>query len=434
MYTEMGGKMTCVNGIRTVTLAVLLCAVPGLGGAQAQDAAALQTVVDGRLFETRGELIEVRRDIHRHPEVSGREERTAGVIAARLRALDLEVRTDVGGHGIVALLRGALPGPTVAFRADMDAVASGDPDPVEFASTVAGVRHICGHDIHTTVGLALAEGMAAIRKELAGSVMFIFQPAEENATGARAMLEDGAFDEFGAPDAIFAYHTAPLEVGQVGTKAGVLLAGRDRITVTLSGRSDLSESADDAVRLIRETSTIDPSTPSATGDFAVTNVFGSQARGADGTWVIRGQSTTSSLDASARVERSIRDGLSDLESDGVNWSLEYEQRWIAGAANDPALEAASLAPLRSILGEDGVVVIENVPTQFSEDFGSFQEQVPGVMYYLGVSNSEKGWVGLPHSPDYVADEAAIEVGARAMAAVMLDLLYSSSGMRQPGKS
>ena len=108
--------MTGVNGIRTVTLAVLLCAVPGLRVAQAQDAAALQTVVDGRLFETRDELIEVRRDIHRHPEVSGREERTAGVIAARLRALDLEVRTGVGGHGIVALLRGALPGPTAAFR------------------------------------------------------------------------------------------------------------------------------------------------------------------------------------------------------------------------------------------------------------------------------------------------------------------------------
>jgi len=377
--------------------------------------------VDNRLFETRDKLIEVRRDIHRHPEVSGREKRTAGVVADRLRALGLEVRTDVGGHGVVALLRGTLPGPLVAFRADMDAVASRDPDPVDFASTVEGVRHICGHDIHTTVGLALAEGMAAIRDQLAGSVMFIFQPAEENATGARAMLEDGAFDDL-VPDAIFAYHTAPLEVGQVGTKGGVLLAGRDRIEVTLSGRSDLSDPADEAVRLIRKTSTIDPSTPSATGDFAVTNVFGSQAGTEDGTWVIRGQSTTSSLDASARVEQSIRDGLTDLERDGVSWSLEYEARWIAGAANDPALEAASLAPLRSILGEDGVVVIENVPTQFSEDFGSFQEDVPGVMYYLGVSNSAKGWVGLPHSPGYVADEESITVGARAMAAVILDYL------------
>ncbi|MBK5099343.1 MAG: M20/M25/M40 family metallo-hydrolase, partial [Gemmatimonadetes bacterium] len=178
-------------GIRAAILAVLLSSSPGLAAAQGQDAASLQAAVDSRLFETRDELIEVRRDIHRHPEVSGREERTAGVVAGRLRALGLDVRTDVGGHGVVAVLRGSHPGPIVAFRADMDAVASRDPDPVDFASTVEGVRHICGHDIHTTVGLALAEGMAAIRDQLAGSVMLIFQPAEENATGARAMLEDG---------------------------------------------------------------------------------------------------------------------------------------------------------------------------------------------------------------------------------------------------
>ena len=216
-------------GIRTAIIAVLLSTLPGLTAAQAQDAASLQAAVDNRLFESRDELIEIRRDIHRHPEVSGREERTAGVVAGRLRALGLEVRTGVGGHGVVGLLRGASPGPIVAFRADMDAVASTDPDPVDFASTVEGVRHICGHDIHTTVGLALAEGMAAIRDELAGSVMFIFQPAEENATGARAMLEDGAFDSL-VPDAIFAYHTAPLEVGEVGTKRGAI-ALRSRFPV-----------------------------------------------------------------------------------------------------------------------------------------------------------------------------------------------------------
>ena len=411
-------------GIRVALFPLLLLLFPDRAVGQSPDAADLQAAVDRRLAETHDELIEVRRDIHRHPEVSGREERTAGVVADRLLTLGLEVRTSVGGHGIVAVLRGGRPGPTVAFRADMDAVASRDPDPVEFASTVEGVRHICGHDVHTTVGLALAEGMAAVREELPGSVMFIFQPAEESATGARAMLEDGVFDEL-RPNAIFAYHTAPLEVGQVGTKGGVLLAGRDRFTVTLSGRSDLSRPAEQAVRLIRGTSTIDPSTPSSPGDFAVTNVLGSRTRADDDSWVIRGQTTTSSLDASARVEHSIRDGLAEFERDGISWSLEYEERWIAGATNDTALEGASRDPLRAILGKEGVIAVENVPTQFSEDFGSFQEQVPGVMYYLGVSNSEMGWVGLPHSPGYVADEEAITVGARAMAAVMLDFLYSN---------
>jgi len=110
-----------------------------------------------RIEALRAELIEVRRDLHRHPEVSGEEERTAGVVARRLEALGLEVRTGVGGHGVVGLLRGAKDGPLLAFRADMDAVPSTAPDPVEFRSVNEGVRHICGHDIHTTIGLALAE-------------------------------------------------------------------------------------------------------------------------------------------------------------------------------------------------------------------------------------------------------------------------------------
>lgn len=391
--------------------------------AQSPGTAALQEQVDQRLAEQRIDLIEVRRDIHRHPEVSGREKRTAGVIAARLRALGMDVRTGVGGYGVVALLKGGLPGPTVAFRADMDAVVSRAPDPVEFASTVEGVRHICGHDIHTTVGLALAEGFAAIRDDLPGSVMFVFQPAEESATGARAMLEDGAFTDT-RPDAIFAYHTAPLEVGHIGTKGGVLLAGRDEIKVTLSGEADLSGPAAEVVELIRETSTIDPATPSVDGDFALTVVFSSQARSDGDSWVILGQSTNSSLAASAGVEHSIRGGLSEIERDGVSWTLEYRARVIAGVTNDVEMESASIDPLLSVVGESGVLVIEDVPTQFSEDFGSFQEQVPGVMYYLGVSNSEEGWVGLPHSPGYVADEESINVGARAMAAVLLDYLSS----------
>lgn len=402
-------------------LALGILSTAGPAEAQSRDSPSLQESVDRRLTEQRADLIEVRRDLHRYPEVSGREERTAGVIAGRLQALGMDVRTGVGGHGVIAMLRGGRPGPTVAFRADMDAVASTASDPVDFPSTVKGVRHTCGHDIHTTVGLALADGMAAIRDDLAGSVMFVFQPAEENATGARAMLDDGVFGEL-RPDAIFAYHTAPLEVGQIGTKSGVLLAGRDQFTVTLSGNSDLSGPADKVVELIRGTSTIDPATPSVDGDFALTRAFTSQARAGVESRVIRGQATTSSPAVSARVEESIREGLAGLEPDGISWTLDYRERVIAGVTNDLKLERASRAPLRSVLGDSALLVLETVPTKFSEDFGSFQEQVPGVMYYLGVSNSEKGWVGLPHSPGYVADEAAIEIGARAMTAVILDYL------------
>ncbi len=184
----------------------------------------LETRIGLVLTERESALIAFRRDLHQHPELSGEEIRTAAKVAERLRALGFEVRTGVGGHGVVALLRGSLPGPVVAFRADMDAVASTDLDPVPFKSRRPGVRHVCGHDIHTTLALALAEGFAAVRMDLPGKLLLIFQPAEERAAGARAMLADSVFS-LARPDAIYAVHTAPLEMGRFGTRAGTDAGG-----------------------------------------------------------------------------------------------------------------------------------------------------------------------------------------------------------------
>ena len=187
----------------------------GIASALAGAEAAAGQEADGRLAhmttaleEAREDLIEVRRDIHRHPEASGQEERTAALVADRLRALGLEVETGVGGHGVVGVLRGGQPGPVVAYRADMDAVRDNSPDPVPFRSELPGVRHICGHDIHTTVALGVAVALSAVRDELPGTVKFVFQPAEENIQGAKAMIEDGVLED-PAPSAIFAVHTAP---------------------------------------------------------------------------------------------------------------------------------------------------------------------------------------------------------------------------------
>jgi len=144
------------------------------------------------LQDNESSLIEFRRDLHRHPELSGQEERTARVVAERMREAGLDVRTGVGGHGVVAVLRGGRSGPVVAFRADMDAIPSTGPDPVEFASVDADVRHGCGHDMHVAVAVGIAETFATFRDEMRGTVKFIFQPAEENAEGAAAVIEDGA--------------------------------------------------------------------------------------------------------------------------------------------------------------------------------------------------------------------------------------------------
>lgn len=266
--------------------------------------------------------IDVRRDLHRHPELSGEEVRTAKVVADRLRQLGLDVRTGIGGHGVAGLLTGGRPGPLVAYRADMDAVRSAAPDPVEFRSVVPGVRHICGHDVHVAIGLGLASALAQVRADLPGRVMFVFQPAEERATGARAMLDAGLFADT-KPAAIFGLHTAPFEAGLLSSKAGLMM---------------------------------------------------------------------------------------------------HPNRIAPGVTNHDALFATAKADVVRAMGAAAFFDLAEPPPGFSEDFGAFQAEVPGVFFFLGVGNAARGLNGMPHSPDYVADEAAIPFGIKAMAAVIIGRL------------
>jgi amidohydrolase len=379
---------------------------------------ALTERIDRRLEDARTELIDLRRDIHRHPEVSGLEERTAGIVAARLRSLGLEVQTGVGGHGVVGVLRGGAPGPVVAFRADMDAVYSNAPDPVPFASETPGVRHICGHDIHTTVGLAIAEALAEVQDELPGSVKFIFQPAEENVHGAHAMIEDGVL-ESPAPEAIFAYHTAPLQVGQIGSVEGLALPGLDRVTVTLRGDGDLEGAARAHARAISAASTGDAVAPE---DFVAAMVGRPRPATAGRDWVVGGMVRAGSEAARNRARQQIGEKLAAVQAEGVTYEFQYEAQALPDMVNDPELVRSTLEPIRSVVGAEGLLEINEVTPYFSEDFAHFQQHIPGAMYWLGASNSELGTVSMPHSPDYVADEGSIIVGAKVMVAVMLDYL------------
>jgi metal-dependent amidase/aminoacylase/carboxypeptidase family protein len=390
--------------------------------AETTEAADFAHAIDAR----RADLIEIRRDIHRHPEPSGSEDRTAGIVAGVLRDAGFEVTTGVGGHGVVGVLRGGAPaaesGPVLAFRADMDAVRGTADDPMDFRSVVAGVNHNCGHDIHTSVGLALAVGFGAVRDELPGTVMLIFQPAEETASGARAMLADGVFDD--PPAAVFAYHTAPLPVGEIMTRPGPLLAGRDRVSVTVRGDGDLTGAVRSVRAALADLATPGSEQPSLPAGASFVAVRGLQTtpRGA-GEWDARATLTVSDSATSRAARERIEETLTELrrQRPGIELTLDYQTRWIAGLLNDPALVERANAVARGVLGDDAVRAPRTASTIFSEDFGSFQEKVPGVMYFLGVSNEAKGWVGMPHTPGYVADEDAIFVGAEVMAAVFMDL-------------
>ena len=402
------------NGLKAGLLTALAL-VAGTQPAQAQRQELIDEI-DRRLQEVRDELIAVRRDLHRHPEVSGQEERTAGVVAARLRALGLEVRTGVGGHGVVGLLRGGRAGPAVAYRADIDAVQSSAPDPVPFASETPGVRHICGHDIHTTVALGIAEALTAVRAGLPGTVVFIFQPAEEYMQGASAMIRDGVLED-PAPEAIFAFHTAPLEVGQIGSVEGMALPGYDRVTVTVRGAGDLEHAAGFYAQAISAASTGRAVPPE---DFVGALVRPPRAEGTG--WVVTGMVRAGSVETRARAKQTIQRNVAEIEQDQISYELSYEDLVFPDMFNDPELVRSTLATIRSAVGAEALIEVNQVTPYFSEDFAFFQQHIPGAMYWLGVSNSALGTVGMPHTPDYVADEGSIVVGAKAMAAVLLDYL------------
>jgi amidohydrolase len=401
------------NEIRLMAAAFALIPV-GSAAAQSELAPRMERAIRDR----EAELIEIRRDIHRHPEVSGSEVRTSALVAKRLGSLGFEVRTKVGGHGVVGVLRGTKPGPVVAFRADMDAVPSDTPDPVDFRSLDPSVRHICGHDLHTTIGLALADGFAAIKGDLPGTVMLVFQPAEERADGAKAMLADGVFKPL-KPDFIFAVHTAPFEVGKLAIRAGTMMAGREEITVKLEGKGNLDAAADSVLRVIGAASniTLQQALQPTTADDAI---FTNARRAKPG--LIEGEATVSGQPGRIRAKQQIMGALEALKIPGVTITPTWGDRAIVGVINDSALVARANASVRAALGPDAVEILTTMVPAFSEDFGSFQDLVPGAFYFLGVSNSAKGTVGMPHTPNYVADEAAIQVGARAMTAAMLDVL------------
>ncbi|MFS8638308.1 MAG: amidohydrolase, partial [Gemmatimonadota bacterium] len=189
-----------------------------------------------------------RRDIHQHPELSNREFRTSKLVADHLRALGLEVRTGIAHTGVVGVLRGGRPGRVVALRADMDALPVTEMVDLPFASKVraeyngqeVGVMHACGHDNHVAILMGVAEALAGMRDRIAGTVVFVFQPAEEGAPpgeegGAALMLKEGVFSDL-RPEAIFALHVMPLGIGQIAYRPGGLMAASDNLRIVVHGR------------------------------------------------------------------------------------------------------------------------------------------------------------------------------------------------------
>lgn len=386
------------------------------------------------------DLIALRRDIHAWPELAGDERRTASAAAQRLRAAGLSVSSGVGGHGVEAVLEGAGPGPTVAYRADMDAVVADELGDSDFVSQVPGAAHICGHDLHTAIGVGIAQVLARMRHLINGRVAFVFQPAEETLEGARAMIDAGVLDRI-APHEIYALHCAPVPVGVLAVMPGFGQPGLDVGHVDVSG-SDAAGRAERLAAAITDLSTVrQPRTPDE-----LTRLI-DNLQTPDGplaTFVLAGSQLTADSHGAVRLQLwlrtwpddrypRLRDDVRRLAGSVAGAQVDFPQPPFPAMVCSPALSLAAADHLRGVAGVSAVKVLHAAFPFNGEDFALFLRRVPGAMFYLGVANPDAGLNGVPHAPDFAADEDAIGLGVRAMAGLLLSRLHVLHGTpRAPG--
>lgn len=421
---------------------VALAALAPLALSALVPAAALEPPSADELAAILPAIVELRHAIHAHPELGYEEVETARRVAEHLRALGLEVRTGVAKTGVVAKLVGGRPGPVVAVRADMDALPVIEATDLPFRSTrrarwlgaEVGVAHACGHDVHTASALGLASWLAPRRAELAGTVVFLFQPDEEGpppgeVTGALAMLRAGALDD-PRPEAIVALHSLPeLPVGRVALTPGPIFAAVDHFVVALRGQQShgayphqgvdpvvMAAQAILALQTIRSR-TLPPLEPSVVTVGIVRggerfNIIPGEVR-------LEGTVRTFSPATRATVERRMREILDGVaRAAGGTFELDYRQN-APVTVNDRALDDRLRPALVRALGAEAVV--DEPPTMGGEDFAYFAEKVPGFYFRLGTTAPGKRSGGL-HTPEFRADDGAIAFGIRALAAAVLGAL------------
>ncbi|NIJ69385.1 amidohydrolase [Xanthomonas sp. 60] len=397
------------------------------------------------------QVVEWRRDFHQHPELSNREERTSAKVAERLRAMGLKPQTGIAHHGVVAIIEGGRPGPKIALRADMDALPVTEQTGLPFASRATstyrgqnvGVMHACGHDAHTATLLGVAQALVAMKKDLPGQVMLIFQPSEEGAPppeegGAALMLKEGVFADF-KPEAIFGLHVfSSVQAGRIAVRGGPLMAASDRFGIKVIGRQTHGSAPWNGVDPIVATADLIGTAQSIVS--RRTNLSQQPAVVTFG--AINGGIRYNIIPDEVEMVGTIRtfdEGMrqqifADLRNvaehtaaaHGATAMTEiYEAEGNPATVNDPALTARMLPSLQAVVGQDNVY---EPPLQMgAEDFSLFAQQVPAMFFFVGATAEGIDPTKAPanHSPKFLLDEKALDVGLRALLQVSLDYLHGA---------
>jgi amidohydrolase len=373
-------------------------------------------------------LAHLRKTLHQHPELAFEEHETARRVVDFLETLQIPVRAGIGKTGVVAVLEGARPGPTIGIRADMDALPIHEQSGVAFASKVPGKMHACGHDVHTVIALGVAAALAELRDSLSGKVKFIFQPAEETLSGARAMIADGVLED-PRMDLVLGYHNWPaVEAGKVGYNAGAVMSAADAFDITLKGRDGHGAHPHLAVdalaagaHLVSQIQTIVSREvkPVSAAVITIGEFHAGRARNViAGTAELRGIVRTLEPELSGKIEAAVRRMLEGIKTGmRVDYTLAWN-RMAPALRNDAEVLKKVLSSAREALGPENVLELPE-PSMGSEDFAWFAEAVPAA--HLRIGSKIEGLETAIHRSNYDCNEAAIPVGIRVLARAALDL-------------
>jgi amidohydrolase len=372
-------------------------------------------------------LIEVRRDIHAHPELGFEEVRTAGVVSRELTRLGIAHQTAIGRTGIVGVINGGRPGPVLAIRADMDALPIEEKSGLPFASTHAGLMHACGHDIHTTTLLGVAAVLQEMVPQIAGTVKLVFQPAEEGLGGMQAMIDDGVM-EGPTIDLALGFHNHPdMPVGTFGFVHGACLAASDRFDILVRGKSGHAayphttvDPLVAAAMLVGQLQTIvsrevRPTLPAVVTVGAING--GTTYNIIPDSCAIKGTVRTLHPEARDAAEAAIkRMAAGMLEGMRVACEVDY-RRGVPPLRNDDRVLEPAVAAVRKQFGD---AISEFGPSLGGEDFALMAERVPA--FQLRVGSSQPGRSDKLHNSAYQPDERCIGFGVQALSRAALELL------------
>lgn len=435
--------------LRSRYLIAALFSCAATAAASAQD---LHAKLETSITALQPRVIEWRRDIHQNPELSNREFRTSKLVADHLQRLGLEVQTGVAKTGVVGVLKGGKPGPTIALRADMDALPVTERTDVPFRSRVTtvyrnetvGVMHACGHDVHTAVLMGLAEAFAGMKADLPGTVVFFFQPAEEGAPegeegGAPLMIKEGVLDRH-RPEAVFGLHVfANMPTGMIGYRGGPLMAGSDTYRILVKGRQTHGArpwgGIDPVVvssQIVGALQTVVSRQTDITANPAVVTVgaikggirFNIVPDEVEMLGTIRTFDPQQRTNILANIERMV---TNIAEASGATATFEIQPGSNPVVRNDPALTERVLPSLRRAAGTANVRPVPLVTG--AEDFAFFAEKVPSFFFFVGVTPRDQNPLSAAsnHSPLFYVDEASIPIASRAFGQLALDYLTSSAG-------